>query len=39
MLLQWRRGVRGLEYGTLFVMVREIAGMARNEDSAASRTN
>lgn len=29
MLLQWRRGVRGLEYGTLFVMVREIAGMAR----------
>ncbi len=25
MLLQWRRGVRGLEYCTLFVMVREAA--------------
>ena len=25
MLLQWRRGVRGLEYCTLFVMVRELA--------------
>jgi len=25
MLLQWRRGVRGLEYCTLYVMIREIA--------------
>ncbi|MBI4838485.1 MAG: hypothetical protein HY806_04960 [Nitrospirae bacterium] len=25
MLLQWRRGVRGLEYCTLFVMIKEIA--------------
>lgn len=25
MLLQWRRGVRGLEYCTLFIMVKEIA--------------
>ncbi|MCL5023670.1 MAG: hypothetical protein M1497_09950 [Nitrospirae bacterium] len=27
MLLQWRRGVRGLEYCTLYVMMREIAGL------------
>jgi hypothetical protein len=27
MLLQWRRGVRGLEYCTLYVMVKEIARM------------
>lgn len=25
MLLQWRRGVRGLEYCTLYIMIREIA--------------
>lgn len=29
MLLQWRRGVRGLEYCTLFVMIREIAQRLR----------
>ncbi len=29
MLLQWRRGVRGLEYCTLHVMTKEIAGMIR----------
>jgi hypothetical protein len=29
MLLQWRRGVRGLEYCTLYVMVKEIAGIVR----------
>ncbi len=27
MLLQWRRGVRGLEYCTLYVMIKEIAEM------------
>jgi hypothetical protein len=27
MLLQWRRGVRGLEYCTLFIMMKEIAEM------------
>jgi hypothetical protein len=36
MLLQWRRGVRGLEYCTLYVLVREIAGMARTAASAGS---
>jgi hypothetical protein len=28
-LLQWRRGVRGLEYGTLAVMIREIRDLLR----------
>lgn len=32
MLLQWRRGVRGLEYCTLYVMVREIAEILRNSN-------
>jgi hypothetical protein len=27
MLLQWRRGVRGLEYCTLYIMVSELAGL------------
>ncbi|MEW6602343.1 MAG: BPL-N domain-containing protein, partial [Nitrospirota bacterium] len=26
MLLQWRRGVRGLEYNTLYIMIKEIVG-------------
>ncbi len=30
MLLQWRRGVRGLEYCTLYVMVEEIAEIIRS---------
>ncbi|MBC8412695.1 MAG: hypothetical protein ISR96_04175 [Nitrospira sp.] len=30
MLLHWRRGVRGLEYNTLFIMIREIFEQARN---------
>jgi putative intracellular protease/amidase len=30
MLLQWRRGVRGLEYCTLFIMVHEIASVLRS---------
>ncbi len=29
MLLQWRRGIRGLEYCTLFIMIREIAEVMR----------
>ncbi|MFI5295406.1 MAG: BPL-N domain-containing protein [Thermodesulfovibrionales bacterium] len=29
MLLQWRRGVRGLEYCTLYIMIREIAEIMR----------
>ena len=29
MLLQWRRGVRGLEYCTLYAMVKEIAEIIR----------
>lgn len=32
MLLQWRRGVRGLEYCTLYVMVKEIAEILRNSN-------
>jgi hypothetical protein len=34
MLLQWRRGVRGLEYCTLYVMIKEIAGIVRAEGAA-----
>ena len=29
MLLQWRRGVRGLEYCTLYIMIREISEIIR----------
>ncbi len=29
MLLQWRRGVRGLEYCTLYIMIKEIAEIMR----------
>ncbi len=31
-LLQWKRGVRGLEYCTLYIMVRELADIARSQD-------
>lgn len=31
MLLQWRRGVRGLEYCTLYIMVKEISEIIRLE--------
>jgi putative intracellular protease/amidase len=34
MLLQWRRGVRGLEYCTLYVMTKEIAGIMRTGAAA-----
>jgi hypothetical protein len=33
MLLQWRRGVRGLEYNTLYIMVKEIADLLRENPS------
>ena len=33
MLLQWRRGVRGLEYCTLYVMVKEIAEILKMHDA------
>ncbi|MBI4687290.1 MAG: hypothetical protein HY756_05860 [Nitrospirae bacterium] len=33
MLLQWRRGVRGLEYCTLYVMIKEIVKMLRGQGS------
>jgi hypothetical protein len=35
MLLQWRRGVRGLEYCTLSVMVREIADLLKRQNVSA----
>ncbi len=33
MLLQWRRGVRGLEYCTLYIMIMEIAGILKMQDA------
>ena len=33
MLLQWRRGVRGLEYCTLYIMINAIAEMLKIQDS------
>ncbi len=33
MFLQWRRGVRGLEYCTLYVMVKEIAKILERENT------
>ncbi len=32
MLLQWRRGVRGLEYCTLFILIKEIADLLKCVD-------
>jgi len=32
MLLQWRRGVRGLEYNTLYGMMKEIAMIAKDQN-------
>jgi len=37
MLLQWRRGVRGLEYCTLFIMTREIADRLRQSSMGNDR--
>jgi hypothetical protein len=31
MLLQWRRGVRGLEYNTLYIMMKEISEILNNQ--------
>jgi hypothetical protein len=31
-LLQWRRGVRGLEYCTLYIMVKELSGLLGKQD-------
>ncbi|MEW6738445.1 MAG: BPL-N domain-containing protein [Nitrospirota bacterium] len=36
MLLQWRRGVRGLEYCTLYAMIKEIAEIIKKQQSAVS---
>ncbi len=33
MLLQWRRGVRGLEYNTLYILTREISEMLNIQNS------
>ncbi|MDH4027258.1 MAG: BPL-N domain-containing protein [Nitrospirota bacterium] len=35
MLLQWRRGVRGLEYNTLYIMMKEISAMIMSRDDNA----
>lgn len=32
MLLQWRRGVRGLEYNALYIMMREISALIHNKN-------
>jgi len=37
MLLQWRRGVRGLEYCTLYVMIKEIAEILRMKKAPLSQ--
>ncbi len=36
MLLQWQRGVRGLEYCTLYVMIKEISALVRYSDADPS---
>ena len=33
MLLQWRRGVRGLEYNTLYIMIKEISEIVHNKNN------
>ena len=33
MLLQWRRGVRGLEYNTLYIMMKEIDEIMRSRST------
>lgn len=38
MLFQWRRGVRGLEYCTLYVLVKEIASLLQDDDTDAIRS-
>jgi len=36
MLLQWRRGVRGLEYNTLYIMMKEIASQYRSDGTQST---
>ncbi len=36
MLLQWRRGVRGLEYNTLYIMMKEIYCLAAENNTAGA---
>ena len=38
MLLQWRRGVRGLEYCTLYILVKEIASLLKDNSSYSARS-
>jgi hypothetical protein len=33
MLLEWRRGVRGLEYNTLYILIKEISDILNNQNS------
>lgn len=33
MLLQWRRGIRGLEYCTLYMMIKEVAEIIKNKNT------
>lgn len=37
MLLQWRRGVRGLEYNTLYIMIKEVEEIVRKQESGKAR--
>ncbi len=39
MLLQWRRGVRGLEYCTLYVMVKEVSELLKRQDREPGAPN
>jgi len=39
MLLQWRRGVRGLEYNTLDIMMREISGILADKNTEQCTQN
>jgi hypothetical protein len=32
MLLQWRRGIRGLEYNTLYIMIKEISKTLKRQN-------
>ncbi|MEW5745545.1 MAG: BPL-N domain-containing protein [Nitrospirota bacterium] len=36
LLLQWRRGVRGLEYNTLFILIKEIGMLMRRAENGAT---
>ena len=36
-VLQWRRGVRGVEYSTLYAMIREVSEFARTQDESPDK--